>query len=86
MDARLATLSDELCQVTTRVNHIARRRARLGGFITSPSPSPEASEDEDVDDGTSDDDFSVTYPLSFMTKKGSSFGIRVVMYLEGELA
>ena len=86
MDARLATLSDELCQVTTRVNHIARRRARLGGFITSPSPSPEASEDEDANDGTSDDDFSVPYHLSFMTKKGNSFGIRVVMYLGGELA
>ena len=56
MDARLATLSGELCQVTTRVNHIARRRARLGGFITSPSPSPETSKDEDVVDGYDDDE------------------------------
>ena len=55
MDARLNTLSDELCQVNTRVNCIARRQARLGGFIESPSPSPEASEDED-DDGDSDND------------------------------
>ena len=55
MDARLDTLGDELCQVNTRVSHIARWQARLGGFVKSPSPSPEASEDED-DDGDFDDD------------------------------
>ena len=27
----------------------------------------------------------MTYPLSFMTKRGSSFGMRVVLYLGGEL-
>ena len=54
MDARLDTLSDELCQVNTRVSHIARRQACHGGFIESPSPSPEASEAED-DDGDSND-------------------------------
>ena len=47
MDARLDTLSDELCQVNTHVGRIARRQARLGGFTASPSLSPEASEDED---------------------------------------
>ena len=47
MDARLDTLSDELCQVNTHVGHIARRQARLGGFTASPSLSLEASEDED---------------------------------------
>ena len=56
MDARLDTLSDELCQVNTHVGRIARRQARLGGFVTSPSPSPKASEDEVVDDGSDDDD------------------------------
>ena len=56
MDACLDTLSDELCQVTTRVGRIARWQARLGDFIASPSPSLEASEEEDADDGTSDDD------------------------------
>ena len=63
MDARLDTLTDELCQVNTRVSHIARRQARLGGFAISPSPSLEASVDEDGDgddkDGassSSDDD------------------------------
>ena len=55
MDACLDTLSDELCQVNTRVGRIARQHASLGGFIESPSPSPEASEDED-DDGDSNDD------------------------------
>ena len=55
MDARLDTLNDELCQVNTRVGNIARRQARLGGFVESPSPSPEASKDED-DNGDSDDD------------------------------
>ena len=60
MDARLDTLSDELCQVNTRVSHIARRQARLGGFVESPSPPPEASKDneasEDNDDSDDDDD------------------------------
>ena len=56
MDARLDILSDELCQVNTRVGCIARRQARLNGFATSPSPSPEASTDEDGDDGDNDDD------------------------------
>ena len=55
MDACLDTLSDELCQVNTHVGRIARRQARLGGFVESPSPSLEASEDED-DDGNSDGD------------------------------
>jgi len=27
--------------------------------------------------------FSVTYPLSFVTKRGNSFGMRVVLYLGG---
>ena len=59
MDARLDTLSDELCQVNTCVSRIARRQAHLGGFVKSPSPSSKASkeEDEDEDDnGDYDDD------------------------------
>ena len=56
MDARLDTLSDELCQVNTRVSHIARQQARLGGFVASPSPSPEASEDNDGDSDYDDKD------------------------------
>ena len=54
-NARLDTLSDELCQVNTRVDRITRRHAHLGGFVKSPSSSPKASKDED-DDGDSDND------------------------------
>ena len=57
MDARLDTLSTELYQVNTRVNHITRRQARLGDFVESPSPPSEASNaSEDDDDSDSDDD------------------------------
>ena len=50
IDARLNTLSDELCQVNTLVGHIARHQAVMGGFVASPSPTLEASKDEDDDD------------------------------------
>ena len=56
MNALLATLTDKLCQVNTCVSRIARRQARLGGFIASPSPFPKASTDEDGDDGDDNDD------------------------------
>ena len=57
LDAHLDTLSDELCQVNTRVDRIAGRQAHLGGFVASPSPFPEAYEDEDNDgDSNGDDD------------------------------
>ena len=42
--------------MNTRVSHIARRQARLGGFATSPSPSPEASANEDGEDSDDGDD------------------------------
>ena len=54
MDARLNTLSDELCQVNTRVGRIARRQAAMGGFIAYTSPSPSTLEDESDDDFSSD--------------------------------
>ena len=47
MDAHLDTLTIEMYQVNTRVDHIARRQALLGGFVESPSPSSEAFEDDD---------------------------------------
>ena len=53
-DARLDTLSDELCQVNTHVGRITRRQARLSGFVESPSLSLEASEDDDDDDEDED--------------------------------
>ena len=73
----------------------------MGGFIVASSPSPPASEDKS-DDGSSSDDADededatspsddemstwCTYPLSLMTKRGSSFDIRIVIYIRGELA
>ena len=58
MDAHLDTLSDELCQVNTRVSRIARRQAIMGGFIVASSPSPLASEDESDEgsDSANEDD------------------------------
>ena len=56
MDARLNILTNEMSQVTTRVGRIARRQARLGGFVASPHPSPKASEDEDEDASSSSDE------------------------------
>ena len=57
MDARFDTFNDELYQVNTHVDHIARWQAHLGGFVESPSPSPEASKDDDDDfDDDNDDD------------------------------
>jgi len=55
MDAHLDTLSDELCQMNTRVGHIARQQTVMGGFTASSSPSPQALEDES-DDGYDSDD------------------------------
>ena len=56
MDACLDSLTDKMSQVTTRMGHIARCQACLGGFVASPSLSPQALEDEDDDDGFGDDD------------------------------
>ena len=56
IDACLDTLTNELCQVNTRVNCITQRQARLGGFVASPSPSPEVSTNEDGADGNGDED------------------------------
>ena len=58
MDARLDTLNDELCQVNTHVDRIARQQARLGGFVESPSPPPE--DDDDSNDNDDDEDGDVS--------------------------
>ena len=42
--------------MNTRVGRIARRQARLDGFVESPSPPPEASEDDDDSDNDDDDE------------------------------
>ena len=56
MDARLDTLSDELCQVNTCVDRIARQQARFGGFAASPSPYLKASTNKDSDVGANYED------------------------------
>ena len=50
MDARLDTIIAELYQVNTHVSCIARRQARLGGFVESLSPPHKAFEDVDDND------------------------------------
>ena len=60
MDAHLDTLSDELCQLNTRVGCITRRHVVIGGYTMASSF--EASEDKsddgfsDADDAEDDDD------------------------------
>ena len=56
MDARLDTLTTEMYQVNSRVRHIARWQARLGGFVESPFPPLEAFEDNDDSDDDDDDE------------------------------
>ena len=58
MDARLDILTIKLYQVNTRVSHIARRQAHMGGFTASPSlsPSSQALKDDDDGGGSGDDD------------------------------
>ena len=101
MDACLNTLSDELGQVNTRVDCIARWQAVMGGFTVASSPSPLASEDvsdddfgsDDVDEdddanSPSDDEMSTWYtcPFSLVTKRESSFDMIVVIHIGGGLA
>ena len=59
MDAHLDILSDELCQVTTRVGRIARFQAEMGGYTMpstpmAPTDENDAADDDDVD---SDDEY-----------------------------
>ena len=58
-DARLNILSDELCQVNTRVSCIARRQAEMGSY-TMPSTHAAFANESDgpdiVDDATTSDD------------------------------
>ena len=49
-------LTDEICQMNTRIGRIACRQARIGGYGPSPSPSLEASLDDEVDDDKDDAD------------------------------
>ena len=65
MDARLDTLSDELCQVNTRVGRIAQCQAEMGGYTmpSTPVAPTDESDADDEDDGNasspSDDEMSI---------------------------
>ena len=73
----------------------------MGGFTIASSPSPLASKNESDDGSDSDDvdeddgaslpsDYEMstrcTYPLTLMTKRRSSFDMRVVIYIRRGLA
>ena len=97
MDARLVSLTDEICQVNTCVEGIAHWQAHLGGFAASPFPSPEASTDENGDTGDDEDDDANSSSGDKMTtsqwltlchlwqKREVVLGLRVVLCLGGEL-
>ena len=55
MDAHLDTFSDELCQVSTRHSHIARRQACLGNS-DGDSDGDDEDEDEDENSNSSGDE------------------------------
>ena len=46
--SRLNNLSDEMCQMNTKIGRITRRKSRLDGFTPSPSlePTKESSSEE----------------------------------------
>ena len=53
-DSCLSHLFDEICQMNTKIGHIARRQSRLGSFAPSPSLDP-VEESFDGGDDESDD-------------------------------
>ena len=52
--SHLDHLSDEMCQMNTRIGCIARRQSCLAGF--SPSPTPKPTEVSSSDGGDDDND------------------------------
>ena len=53
-------LSNEMCQMNTRIGRIVRRQSRLNGFAPSPSPelAKESSSSGDDDDANGSSSFS----------------------------
>ena len=51
-------LSDEMCQMNTRIGRITCHQSRLGGFAPSPSPELVESSSDGRDDDDNDDDTS----------------------------
>ena len=58
MDARLDTLSNELCQVNIRVDRIAQRQVVMHGYTVTSflEASEDQSDDSNSVDDTEDDD------------------------------
>ena len=59
-------LSDEKCQIYTKIGRITQRQSRLGSFSPSPSPKPaedssDGGEDDDDASGSSSDDEMIVY-------------------------
>jgi len=47
-------LSNEMCQMNTKIGRITRRQSRLGGFTSSLSPEPAKSSSDGGDDDDDD--------------------------------
>ena len=56
--SHLNHLSDEMCQMNTRISRIAHRQSHLGGFAPSPNPAKESSSSGDDDDADGSSSFS----------------------------
>ena len=67
--SHLDHLSDEMCQMNTKISRIAHRQSRLGGFI--PSPSLKLAIESSSSDGGNDDvdAFGSEYDDEMMTFK-----------------
>ena len=64
---RFDHLTNEMCQMNTRVGRITCRQARMPGFAPSPSPvcptaSPSIDDENDKDDAVSSGDDEMTTP------------------------
>ena len=52
--SHLDHLSDEMCQMNTKIGRIACRQSSLGGFAPSPSPDPSEESFDSGDDESND--------------------------------
>ena len=70
MNACLDSLTNEMCQVNTRVKHIARQQACLDDYVPFPSPYLEAlANEDDVASDDEDDNASSPYDDEMTTSQ-----------------
>ena len=74
MDARLNTLSDELCQVNTRVGCNAQCQAEMGGYTMPSTPVASADESDDSDSANDADNDDATTSEDDADEDASSSG------------